>query len=102
MTAENSTRIPSPRKITQARHTNNVINLMLVKNNISQDTIDALEYLLYEARRGECIGFAYAALMKYRTCVVDTTGEANRNPLLAAGVVSMLSNDIARRSRDED
>lgn len=79
---------------------NNV--LKLVKNHVSHETIAALEYLLYEAKRGEVIGLAYAAMLKNRSCLIDTAGEAYRNPILALGVVNMLSHEIAQRVRHND
>ena len=72
----------------------------IARDPVSHDTVAALEFLLHEARRGECIGFAYAAMMKRRECIVDTAGEAHRNPLFALGIVSMLSNDIALHARN--
>lgn len=70
----------------------------LVRSQVSHDTVEALEFLLHEAKRGEVIGIAYGAMMKRRSCIVDTAGEAYRNPLFALGVVCMLSNDIAKRA----
>lgn len=97
-----SKRRSSPLQISKDQPTNNVHSLKLVKDHVSQDTIEALEYLLYGARRGEVIGLAYAAMLKHESCLTDITGEAYHNPILALGVVSMLSNDIAHRARNED
>jgi hypothetical protein len=74
----------------------------IVREAVSHDTVEALEFLLHEARRGELIGIAYGAMMKRRSCIVDTAGEAYRNPLFALGVVCMLSDDIAIRARNDD
>lgn len=74
----------------------------IVREKVSHDTVEALEFLLHEARRGELIGIAYGAIMKRRSCIVDTAGEAYRNPLFALGVVCMLSDDVAIRARDGD
>lgn len=71
----------------------------LVNETVSHDTIEALEFLLQEARSGELIGLAYGAMLKRRTCIVDTAGEAYRNPLFALGVVCLLSDDVAQRAR---
>lgn len=90
----------SPLEISNDRPTDNVHSLKLVKDLASQDTIEALEYLLYEARRGEVIGLAYAAMLKNRSCLIDTVGEAHRNPLFALGMVCMLSADIADKTRE--
>lgn len=72
----------------------------LMRATVSHDTVEALEFLLHEARRGEVIGLAYGAMMKRRACIVDTAGEAYRNPLFALGMVCMLSDDIAIRARN--
>lgn len=74
----------------------------IVREAVSHDTVEALEFLLHEAKRGELIGIAYGAMMKRRSCIVDTAGEAYRNPLFALGVVCMLSNDIAIRARNDE
>jgi hypothetical protein len=74
----------------------------IVREAVSHDTVEALEFLLHEAKRGELIGIAYGAMMKRRSCIVDTAGEAYRNPLFALGVVCMLSDDIAVRARNDD
>ncbi len=72
----------------------------LMRATVSHDTVEALEFLLHEAKRGEVIGLAYGAIMKRRSCIVDTAGEAYRNPLFALGVVCMLSDDVATRARN--
>ena len=64
--------------------------LTLIQPDISHDTIEALEYLLHEARKGELIGLAYGAMLKGKDYFVHTTGEANRNPLLGIGIASVL------------
>lgn len=74
----------------------------IMRATVSHDTVEALEFLLHEAKRGEVIGIAYGAMMKRRSCIVDTAGEAYRNPLFALGVVCMLSDDVARRARNEE
>lgn len=74
----------------------------IISEKVSHDTVEALEFLLHEARRGELIGIAYGAMLKKRSCIVDTAGEAYRNPLFALGVVCMLSDDISRRARNDD
>lgn len=74
--------------------------LTLIYEPVSHETVAALKYLLQEAERGELIGLAYAAMLKRRACLVDTTGEAYLNPIFALGMVSMLSADIADRTRE--
>ena len=62
----------------------------LIQQDISHDTIAALEYLLHEARAGNLIGLVYGAALEGRDYFVDTTGEANRNSLLGLGIASVL------------
>lgn len=71
----------------------------IVGDPVSHDTVEALEFLLQEAKSGELIGLAYGAMMKRRSCLIDTAGEAYRNPLFALGIVCMLSDDVAMRAR---
>lgn len=71
----------------------------LIRSEVSHDTVEALEFLLHEAKRGELIGIAYGAMMRRRACIVDTAGEAHHNPLFALGVVCMLSGEISDRAR---
>ena len=75
----------------------------IVKGPVAMDAIEALEFLLNEARSGELIGLAYGAMLKSRReCYVDTTGEAHRNPIFALGIIGALWNDIANRARVDD
>jgi hypothetical protein len=57
---------------------------------VSHDTIAALESLLARARDGEIIGLAYVALARQKNYVVDTAGEARRDPTFALGMVQIL------------
>lgn len=71
----------------------------VVHEQVSHDAIEALEFLLERAQRGELIGIAYGAMLRDRTCIIDTAGEAYRNPLFTLGVVCLLSDDVAARAR---
>jgi hypothetical protein len=71
----------------------------LVTAPASQETVKALEELLDEARRGEVIGIAFAAMCRKRTYFVNAVGEAYRNPTFARGMVSALHDDLGRRIR---
>lgn len=62
--------------------------------NVSRDTVQTLEILLEEARRGELIGLAYSAMYRPRDFTVNATGEVKRSPILASGMVSRLQNYI--------
>lgn len=66
----------------------------LVGDTISPDLIEALEHLLDEAKSGRLIGFAYAAMYKGRTYIVDTAGEARRNPTFTRGMLRALDDRL--------
>lgn len=66
----------------------------LVPDTISKDTVECLEQLLRAARRGQVIGLAYAAMLKRREYIVNTAGEAHRNPTFARGMVSALDDQL--------
>ena len=66
----------------------------LTKDTISHDTVVAMEQLLAEARNGEIIGFAFAAMRKRRKYITNTTGEARRNPTFARGMVAALDDEL--------
>ena len=63
------------------------------------DVIEALEYLLDEARKGHLIGIAYGAMFRRRHYIVETAGEAHRNPLFALGVIDILEDELRARVR---
>lgn len=71
----------------------------LMEDNISTDTVRCLETLLAQARKGEVIGLAFAAILKRRNYVVNTAGEAHRNPTFARGVLRALDDELAARVR---
>lgn len=67
----------------------------LVPDEISDDTVDALQELLRDARAGRLIGFAFAGMYRERKYVVNTTGEATRSPTFTRGMVSALDDFLA-------
>lgn len=69
----------------------------LIPDNVSTDTVEALELLLDRARRGEVIGLAYAAMLRQRTYIVNTAGEAYRNPTFSRGMVAALDDQLSGR-----
>lgn len=71
----------------------------LIPDNISTNTVECLEQLLDQARRGEIIGLAYAAMLKQRAYIVNTAGEAHRNPTFSRGMVAALGDSLATRVR---
>jgi hypothetical protein len=73
----------------------------LVKEQVSDDTIQALAALHTLASRGEIIGIAYAVMLKGRMVVVNTTGEARRSPIFARGMVAQLDDAVSDLVRED-
>lgn len=73
----------------------------LVHAHPPEDVVEALEFLLEEAREGRLIGIAYGAIFKRRHYIVETAGEAHRNPLFALGIVHVLAGELIQRARGE-
>lgn len=71
----------------------------LIRDTLSHETVDALEQLLAAAKRGEIIGVAYAAMLKQRNYIVNTAGEAYRNPTFSLGMVRVLDDELMQRVR---
>lgn len=67
----------------------------LAPDALSHDTVDALEQLLDEARRGHVIGVAFAAMYKQRRYITNTAGEAHRNPTFARGMIASLDDELS-------
>lgn len=67
----------------------------LMPDVISKDVIDTLQELLALARRGHLIGLAFAAMYKDRSYVVNTAGEADRNPTFTRGMLLALDDQLA-------
>lgn len=74
----------------------------LVPDHISHDTVECLKMLLKQARQGEIIGLAYAAMLKQRSYVVNTAGEAYDSPTFTRGMVAALDDQLAGRIRSSD
>jgi hypothetical protein len=73
----------------------------LAADTISKDTVECLEQLLAAARKGQVIGLAFVAMMKRRSYVVNTAGEAHRNPTFARGMVSSLDDELSIRVKGQ-
>ena len=69
----------------------------LLRDDISTDTIECLSTLLAQAKKGEVIGLAFIAILKRRNYVVNTAGEAHRNPTFTRGCVCALDDELGRR-----
>lgn len=66
------------------------IPFQAARQSASHDTIEALEQMLDEARRGRLIGIACVAMYKRREFYVNATGEAYRSPTFSRGMVATL------------
>jgi len=73
----------------------------LVADTISKDTVECLEQLLDEARRGRIIGMAYVAMLKRREYIVNTAGEAHRNPTFARGMLAALDDQLGEKVKGQ-
>jgi len=58
--------------------------------------------MLADAKDGELVGIAFAALYRDRHYEVDTTGEAHTDPTFARGMVCALYDLLGRRERGEN
>jgi hypothetical protein len=72
---------------------------ILIADSLSTETVKCLEALLEQARRGQVIGIAFAAMLKRRAYVANTAGEAHRNPTFARGMVAALDDQLATMIR---
>ena len=62
-------------------------------DEISPDTIQELERLLADAKRGRVTGLAYVALLQHKGAfTVSTAGRAKDSPVYTLGAVHLLSN----------
>lgn len=75
---------------------------LLVADTVSHDTVQCLTDLLAAAKNGEIIGLAFAAMLKRRGYIVNTAGEAYRNPTFSRGMVAALDDRLSQRIRGED
>ncbi len=72
---------------------------ILIQDTISNETIASLEQMLKEARKGELIGIAFAAMLKRRGYIVNSAGEAFRNPTFSRGMLRALDDKLGERVR---
>lgn len=70
---------------------------VLVPDTISNETVRALEQLLENARSGQVIGLAFAAMLRRRGYIVNSAGEAYRNPTFARGMLRALDDKLGQR-----
>lgn len=72
---------------------------VLIPDSLSANTIECLEALLDQARLGEVTGIAFAVTLKRQKFIVNSAGEARRNPTFARGMVAALDDDLSARVR---
>lgn len=71
-----------------------VTTLRIVKNQPSEDLIEALSWLMTEVVAGRVSGIAYGALRSDKQFYIETVGEAHRDPLRTLGIVQCLSREL--------
>jgi len=69
----------------------------LLPDSVSHDTVVCLETLVEQARRGEIVGLAFGAILRRNNYIVNTAGEAYRNPTFARGVIAALDDELSAR-----
>lgn len=69
----------------------------LAPEPISHDSVEALESLLNDAKKGDLIGVAFTAMYKKRSYVVNAAGEAHRNPTFSLGMVEVLNDYLLQQ-----
>lgn len=72
---------------------------VLIPDNVSHDTVECTRTLYEQAQRGELIGLAYVGVLRRRGYIVNSAGEAHRNPTFARGMVAALDDELAGRVR---
>lgn len=72
----------------------------LVTRTISHDTIEALSTLLDQAKRGDLIGVAFAAMYNEGGYLVDAAGEAHKSPTFARGMIKALDDKLREILRE--
>lgn len=70
----------------------------LVPDTISGDTVEALEQLLADARKGVVVGIAYAAMYRRKEFIVNAAGEAKKSPVFSRGMIACLDDALARQA----
>lgn len=72
---------------------------VLIQDTISTDTVECCRQLLKAAQSGELIGIAFVGMLKRRGFIVNSAGEAHRNPTFSLGMVACLSDQLTGRAR---
>lgn len=72
---------------------------VLVPDTLSNDTVECLEQLLEHAQAGSIVGIAFCAMLKRRGYIVNSAGEAHRNPTFSRGMALALLDQLGTRVR---
>lgn len=72
---------------------------ILVPDTVPHDLIECLQMLLKAAKNGELVGVAFAGMLKQRGYIVNTAGEAHRNPTFTRGMIAALDDQLSGRVR---
>jgi hypothetical protein len=67
----------------------------LVADNISHDTVEALESLLALAKEGEVTGIAFACTLRKMRYITNVAGHCYQHPTFARGMVGFLADQLA-------
>jgi len=71
------------------------MNLRLVRDAISHDTVECLTELLEMARLGDLTGLAFCATLKGKRYLVNTAGYAYQNPTFTRGMLCALDDELS-------
>ncbi|MBT2299232.1 hypothetical protein J7E70_02025 [Variovorax paradoxus] len=74
----------------------------LIPDNISRDTVEALQTLLDLAKEGEVTGIAFAVTLRKQRYITNVAGHCHSNPTFARGMVMSLSDEIAHLVHGRD
>lgn len=68
---------------------------VLLHAGVSEDTIECLQSLLEEAKKGDLVGLALGAIMRRSNYKVHTTGAARGNPTFTRGILAALDDHLS-------
>ncbi len=71
----------------------------LVPDDISNDTVEALQQLLIHAKQGQIYGAAFVVMYKGRRYIANSSGECARNPTFTRGLVAALDDHLRDKMR---
>jgi hypothetical protein len=77
-----------------------IVPLRRVEEVISYDTLSTVEHLTDATRTGDCLGIAFAAILRGGRSIHGHTGAAIEQPDLAAGLLGRVIKNIYKYSED--